>query len=87
VVLEGYRSRFVSHGCAVRFTFHVLRGTLGLRHAAAIRTAHSNPTWEQENKLMAKTAYTIDYAEGVGGDLSNLRAYERKNVLDAIDKQ
>jgi mRNA-degrading endonuclease RelE of RelBE toxin-antitoxin system len=36
---------------------------------------------------MAKTAYTIDYAEGVGGDLANLRAYERKNVLDAIDKQ
>ena len=36
---------------------------------------------------MARTAYTIDYAEGVGGDLSNLRAYERKNVLDAIDKQ
>jgi len=36
---------------------------------------------------MAKTPYTIDYAEGVGEDLANLRAYERKNILDAIDKQ
>ena len=36
---------------------------------------------------MAKTAYTIDYAEGVSEDLANLRSYERKNILDAIDKQ
>ena len=36
---------------------------------------------------MAKTAYTIDYAEGVGEDLANLRVYERKNILDTIDKQ
>ena len=36
---------------------------------------------------MAKTPYTIDYAEGVSEDLANLRAYERKNILDAIDKQ
>jgi hypothetical protein len=36
---------------------------------------------------MAKTPpYTIDYAEDVGEDLANLRAYERKNILDAIDK-
>ncbi len=36
---------------------------------------------------MAKTPYTIDYAEGVSEDLANLRASERKNILDAIDKQ
>ena len=36
---------------------------------------------------MAKTPYTIDYAEGVSEDLANLHAYERKNILDAIDKQ
>jgi mRNA-degrading endonuclease RelE of RelBE toxin-antitoxin system len=36
---------------------------------------------------MAKTAYTIDYAEDVGQDLANLHVYERKNILDAIDKQ
>ena len=41
----------------------------------------------RQNKRMAKTAYTIDYAEGVGQDLANLRAHERKNVLDAIDRQ
>ena len=36
---------------------------------------------------MAKTPYTIDYAEGVSADLANLRAYERKNILDAMDEQ
>ena len=36
---------------------------------------------------MAKTLYTIDYAEGVSEDVANLRAHERKNILDAIDKQ
>jgi mRNA-degrading endonuclease RelE of RelBE toxin-antitoxin system len=36
---------------------------------------------------MAKTAYTIDYAEGVEDDLAVLHAFERKHVLDNIDKQ
>jgi hypothetical protein len=36
---------------------------------------------------MAKTSYTIDYAEGVSEDLADLRAYERKNILDGIDDQ
>jgi mRNA-degrading endonuclease RelE of RelBE toxin-antitoxin system len=36
---------------------------------------------------MAKTSYTIAYAEGVGDDLAVLRASERRHVMDAIDKQ
>ena len=36
---------------------------------------------------MARTPYIIDYAEGVSEDLADLRAYERKNILDAIDDQ
>jgi len=36
---------------------------------------------------MAKTPYTVDYAEGVSEDLANLRAYERENILDTIEKQ
>lgn len=36
---------------------------------------------------MAKTPYTIVYAEGVREDLTTLRAYERKNILDAIEQQ
>jgi mRNA-degrading endonuclease RelE of RelBE toxin-antitoxin system len=36
---------------------------------------------------MAKTTYTIEYAEGVEDDLAGLRASERKQVLDSIDKQ
>lgn len=36
---------------------------------------------------MAKASYTIEYAEGVADDLNDLRAYERKSVLDAIEKQ
>jgi hypothetical protein len=31
--------------------------------------------------------YEIEYAEGVADDLANLRAYERKNILDSIEKQ
>jgi len=30
--------------------------------------------------------YEIEYAEGVADDLANLRAYERKNILDSIEK-
>ena len=36
---------------------------------------------------MAKPLYAIEYAEDVADDLAGLRAYERKNILDAIDKQ
>ncbi len=36
---------------------------------------------------MAETPYTIEYAEGVEDDLAVLRAFERKHVLDRIDKQ
>ncbi len=36
---------------------------------------------------MPKAPYTIDYAEGVNEDLANLRAYEREQVLDALEKQ
>jgi mRNA-degrading endonuclease RelE of RelBE toxin-antitoxin system len=35
---------------------------------------------------MTKTSYTLDYAEGVAEDLAALRAYERKQILDAIEK-
>ena len=31
--------------------------------------------------------YSIEYAEGVAEDLAGLRAYERKSVLDSIEKQ
>jgi len=31
--------------------------------------------------------YEIEYAEGIADDLANLRAYERKNILDSIEKQ
>jgi mRNA-degrading endonuclease RelE of RelBE toxin-antitoxin system len=31
--------------------------------------------------------YTIEYAAGVSDDLSNLRAFERKQLLDHIDEQ
>ena len=31
--------------------------------------------------------YEIEFAEGVANDLANLRAYERKRVLDEIEKQ
>jgi mRNA-degrading endonuclease RelE of RelBE toxin-antitoxin system len=31
--------------------------------------------------------YAIDYAEGVADDLEDLRAYERSQILDAIETQ
>lgn len=31
--------------------------------------------------------YTIEYAEGVADDLKKLRVYERKRILDSIEKQ
>lgn len=31
--------------------------------------------------------YEIEYAEGVAKDLENLRAFERKQILDTIEKQ
>ncbi|HHT9121805.1 MAG TPA: type II toxin-antitoxin system RelE family toxin [Candidatus Wunengus sp. YC63] len=31
--------------------------------------------------------YTIEYAEGIADDLARLRAYERKQILDNIEKQ
>ncbi len=31
--------------------------------------------------------YAIEYAEGVAADLANLRAFERKQILDGIEKQ
>ena len=31
--------------------------------------------------------YTLEYAEGVAGDLKKLRAHERKRILDNIEKQ
>lgn len=31
--------------------------------------------------------FTIEYAESVGRDLLQLRAYDRRSVLDAIEKQ
>lgn len=31
--------------------------------------------------------YTLEYAEGVAGDLKKLRARERKRILDNIEKQ
>ncbi len=36
---------------------------------------------------MPKPSYTIEYAEGVAGDLADLHAYERKSILAAIEKQ
>ena len=36
---------------------------------------------------MVKPRYAIDYAEGVDQDLANLRASERKIILDAVDEQ
>jgi len=31
--------------------------------------------------------FAIEYAESVGRDLAQLRAYHRRNILDAIEKQ
>jgi mRNA-degrading endonuclease RelE of RelBE toxin-antitoxin system len=31
--------------------------------------------------------YRIGYAEGVADDLANLRAYDRKQILDRLEKQ
>lgn len=31
--------------------------------------------------------YRIEYAEGVAGDLAKLRAYDRKSILDRLEKQ
>ena len=31
--------------------------------------------------------YVIEYAEGVADDLARLRAYERKQILDRIERQ
>ncbi|HEV8718135.1 MAG TPA: type II toxin-antitoxin system RelE/ParE family toxin [Candidatus Binatia bacterium] len=31
--------------------------------------------------------YRIEYAEGVADDLANLRAYDRKHILDRLEKQ
>jgi mRNA-degrading endonuclease RelE of RelBE toxin-antitoxin system len=31
--------------------------------------------------------YEIEFAEGVSGDLANLRAYERSHILDEIELQ
>ncbi len=31
--------------------------------------------------------FTIEYAKGVAEDLKNIRAYERVEILDGIDKQ
>lgn len=31
--------------------------------------------------------FTIEYAKGVAEDLKNIRAYERVQILDGIDKQ
>ena len=31
--------------------------------------------------------YRIEYAEGVAGDLANLRAYDHKHILDRLEKQ
>jgi mRNA-degrading endonuclease RelE of RelBE toxin-antitoxin system len=31
--------------------------------------------------------YRIEYAEGVAGDLAKLRAYDRKHILDRLEKQ
>jgi mRNA-degrading endonuclease RelE of RelBE toxin-antitoxin system len=31
--------------------------------------------------------YELEYAEGVAGDLKNLRAADRKRILDKIDEQ
>lgn len=31
--------------------------------------------------------YTIEYTEGVAGDLADLRAYERAQILDRIEEQ
>lgn len=39
------------------------------------------------NHCMAKRSYTIEYAEAVADDLADLRAYERNNILTAIEKQ
>ena len=36
---------------------------------------------------MARASYTVEYAEGVADDLADLRAYERKSILDAIEKR
>jgi mRNA-degrading endonuclease RelE of RelBE toxin-antitoxin system len=36
---------------------------------------------------MARTPYLITYAEGVSEDLADLRAFERKRILDEIEKQ
>ncbi len=31
--------------------------------------------------------YTIEYAEGVAGDLDRLRAFDRKRILDRIEEE
>ena len=36
---------------------------------------------------MAKKLYAIEYAQGVVDDLTVLRVFERKRVLDGVEKQ
>lgn len=36
---------------------------------------------------MSKTSFAITYTEGVSEDLADLHAFERKRILDEIDKQ
>lgn len=36
---------------------------------------------------MVTAPYSIEYAEGVAEDLAALRAFERKRILDAVQKQ
>ncbi|MEW5938819.1 MAG: hypothetical protein AB1750_04100 [Chloroflexota bacterium] len=36
---------------------------------------------------MANSQYAIEYAESVADDLAELRAFERKAILDAIEQQ
>jgi hypothetical protein len=31
--------------------------------------------------------YKIEYAEGITGDLANIRAYDRKWILDQLEKR
>ncbi len=36
--------------------------------------------------MPASKMYKIEYAEGITGDLANLRAYDRKRILDRLEK-
>ena len=51
------------------------------------RAIQATPASAAGADRMAKTLHLIEYAQGVVDDLAVLRAFERKRVLDGVEKQ